>query len=145
MRFLLDSSVISKLFIEEKGSKEAIEILSISHTKDIELFASELVLYEVGNTIWKHLRNKKKGGSEYIMRLFLLNIEYRPLGSDLACDVMTISQKYDITYYDGVHVALSKECDAKLITEDKELLHKIKGSVNLKTAINMVRKLGNGG
>ena len=56
MKLVLDSSVVAKLFFEEAGSDSAIKLLELGDVMDIEFLASDLVTYEVGNTIWKNLR-----------------------------------------------------------------------------------------
>jgi predicted nucleic acid-binding protein len=141
MKFILDSSVMAKLFLEESGSQEAIDIMDASYIKDIEIFASELIFYEVGNTIWKYLRKKNNDGSEYIKKLYLLNINYIPLSKNLATNAIKIAHKNDITYYDGVHIALGQEYKSPLVTEDKLLLNKFKMAINLHKAIEEIEKI----
>jgi predicted nucleic acid-binding protein len=142
MNLILDSSVIAKLFLEETGSEEALEIMESSYIEDLKIIASDLIFYEVGNTIWKHLRNKKIDGIEYIKKLFLLNIDYIPLSENLACEAMKLAHKHGITYYDGVHMALSQEYKSPLVTEDKLLLNKFKTAINLTKAIEEIKKIG---
>jgi len=141
MNLILDSSVIAKLFLEEKGSEEALEIMESSYIEDLKIIASDLIFYEVGNTIWKHLRKTKKDGSEYINKLYLLNIEYFPLNEDLAVKAMKIAQKHDITFYDGVHIALGQEQRSKLVTEDKLLLNKFDNAINIDKALTIIESL----
>jgi len=141
MKLILDSSVIAKLFLEESGSEEALEIMENSYLKDLEIIASELIFYEVGNTIWKHLRKKKNDGTEYIKKLYLLNINYIPLSENLAAEAMKLSHMNDITYYDGVHIALAHEYKSPLVTEDKLLLNKFKMVINLQKAIKEIEKI----
>ncbi len=40
--------------------------METSYIEDLEILASELIIYEVGYTIWKHLKKKKIDGFEYI-------------------------------------------------------------------------------
>ena len=141
MKLILDSSVIAKLFLEESGSEEALEIMENCYLKDLEIIASELIFYEVGNTIWKHLRKKKNDGTEYIKKLYLLNIDYIPLSENLAAEAMKLAHKYDITYYDGVHIALGQKYKSPLVTEDKLLLNKFKMVINLQKAIKEIEKI----
>lgn len=141
MKLILDSSVIAKLFLEESGSEEALEIMENSYLKDLEIIASELIFYEVGNTIWKHLRKKKNDGTEYIKKLYLLNINYIPLSENLAIEAMKLSHMNDITYYDSVHIALAHEYKSPLVTEDKLLLNKFKMVINLQKAIKEIEKI----
>jgi predicted nucleic acid-binding protein len=141
MKLILDSSVIAKLFLEESGSEGALEIMESSYIEDLEIIASDLIFYEVGNTIWKHIRKKNKDGTKYINKLYLLNINYIPLNEDLAVKAMKLAQKHDITYYDGVHIALGQELKSKLVTEDKLLLSKFDSAINIEGAIGKIEKL----
>lgn len=140
MKLVLDSSVVAKLFFEEEGSDSAIRLLEIGDEKDIEFIASDLVIYEVGNTIWKNLKRTKKDGTRYIKLLFLLNIEFLPLDQDLACKSQRLAQKKNITYYDGVHVAVSKKNKATLITQDRELLKKYKNTLSIDEILKRIEK-----
>ena len=139
MKLVLDSSVIAKLFFEEEGSDSAIELMELGDVMDIEFLASDLAIYEVGNTIWKNLRKKDKGGTRYIKLLFLLNIEFIHLDDNLACEALNVAQKNNITYYDGVHIALSKKNKAILVTQDKELLKKFKTTLSIEGILEKIQ------
>jgi predicted nucleic acid-binding protein len=141
MKFSLDSSVIAKLFINEKGSDDAIETIEKCQLKNIELLASVLIIYEVGNIILKNIKNKKYNGTLFIKQLFLLNIEYINTDQKFACKVMELAQKYNITYYDAVHIGISEEFKSPLITEDKELLKKYKNAINIKKALRIIKSM----
>jgi len=141
MKLVLDSSVVAKLFFKEAGSDSAIKLMEFGDALDIEFLASDLVIYEVGNTIWKNLRKKKMKGSRYIKQLFLLNIEFIPVDDNLASEAISQAQDNDITYYDGVHVALSKKNQAPLVTQDKELLKKFKTALPIEGILNKIEKI----
>lgn len=128
MKLVLDSSVVAKLFFDEANSDLAIKLMELGDAMDIEFLASDLVIFEVGNIIWKNLQKKKKDGTIYINLLFLLNIDFIPINDNLACEAIKQAQNYKITYYDGVHVAISKKNQAALVTQDKELLKKFKSA-----------------
>lgn len=138
MKLTLDSSVIAKLFIDEKDTKNAMSLMEKSIENGGKLIASELILYEVGNTIWKHIRKKMIDGQEYLRQLFFLNIDYFPLNQDIACQTIALAQEYDITYYDAVHVMLAKSNEKPLVTEDKELLKKVDSAINIKEALRLL-------
>ena len=140
MNLVLDSSVIAKLFIEEKDSDKAAELFEKSSAKDVEFIASNLVFYEVGNTILKHLRGRDKNGSKYMKQLFFLNIEYGLLNQAVASESMRIAETHDITYYDAVHVTLSQRHHAVLVTEDKELLRKFENAIPVRDALEKIEK-----
>ena len=141
MKLVLDSSVVAKLFFKEAGSDEAIKLMELQDAMDMEFLASDLVIYEVGNTIWKNLGKKKKDGSRYIKLLFLLDIEFTHLDDDSAYEALKLAQKYNITYYDGVHVALSKKNQATLVTQDKELLKKFKDALSIEGILERIEYL----
>ena len=138
MKLVLDSSVVAKLFFEEAGSDFAIKLMELGDALDIEFLASDLVIYEVGNTIWKNLRKKTKDGTRYIKLLFLLNIDFIHLDDNLACEALNAAQKNNITFYDGVHIALSKKYEATLVTQDKELLKKFKTTLSIEGILERV-------
>jgi predicted nucleic acid-binding protein len=138
MKLVLDSSVVAKLFFEEEKSDSAIMLMEEGDEKDIEFISSDLIIYEVGNTIWKNLRKMKKNGISYIKLLNLLNIEYVPIDEELAIEALSLAQKKNITFYDGVHVALSKEYNATLVTEDRELLKKINNTQSIDGILNKI-------
>lgn len=141
MRFVLDSSVLAKLFFNEKGSDSAIKLMELGDSMDLDFLASDLAIYEVGNAIWKNVRKKKKDGSRYIKLLFLLNIEFISIDDTLASESIKLAQKKDITYFDGVHVALSNKEKATLITQDKELLKKIRFAESIESILNKIEKV----
>ena len=140
MKFILDSSVISKLFIKEKGSINAMDMMTLGYSKNVTFIASELVRYEVGNVLWKHLRKTDIDGVELINRFYLLNLEYVPIDNDLATDVMRLAHKDDITYYDAAHVALADRYQAELITEDKKLLKMFDIAINIGDALKRIQE-----
>jgi predicted nucleic acid-binding protein len=140
MEIVLDSSVIAKLFIDEVGSTEAIEIVEQSYINNIELIASELIFYEVGNTIWKHLRKGRNNGRKYIDKLYLLNINYIQLTKELAQNAMKLAHDNNVTFYDAVHVSLCKMEGALLVTEDKLLLNKFLEVINISSALKMIKE-----
>jgi predicted nucleic acid-binding protein len=140
MRLFLDSSVVAKLFIEEKESDDAIKLMKLSGTKGVEIKAAQLSIYEVGNAIKKNLGKKSKDTSEFMMQLFLLNIDYVHLDSDLAALAMEMAVKYGVSYYDAVHLALCREDKGILVTEDKLILKKDDMAMNIKETLKMLEK-----
>ncbi len=138
MKFVLDSSVVAKLFFMEAGSDSAIKLMEIGDEKDIEFLASDLVIYEVGNTIWKNTRMMKKDASGYIKLLFLMNIDFIPIDEGLASEAMDVAQRDNITYYDGVHIGISKRNKATLVTQDKELLNKFKYTLSIEETLERI-------
>jgi predicted nucleic acid-binding protein len=114
--------------------------MKLSGTKGIGVKSAELSIYEVGNAIKRNLGRKSKDTSEFMMQLFLLNIDFIPLDSELAALAMELAVKHGITYYDAVHIAFCQEDKGILVTEDKLLLKKYNMAVNIEEALEMIDK-----
>lgn len=140
MRFVLDSSVVAKLFVMELGSDNLYRVWDICHDKNFPLSASELIIYEVGNAIYKNLKITKQKGNKYIEQIYKLDLTLHPLDVELAKKSMDTAQKLSITYYDAVHVTLSRVQGAELITEDKELLKKYKDAISINDTLALIQK-----
>lgn len=138
MKIFLDSSVIAKLFIDEKGSENASTLMKLSGTNGVEIKAAELSIYEVGNEIVKNLGKKSRNTDEFMMQLFLLNIDYISLDSDLAARATEIAVKKSVSYYDAVHVATCQENEGILVTEDKLLLKKFNIVMNMEDLLKTI-------
>lgn len=141
MRFILDSSTIVKLFLIEEDSTEAMDLMKIGYSKNVNFMVSELVKYEVGNAFWKNLRKRDDDGRKFMREFLTLNMDYIPLNDDLAIQVMKIAHENDITYYDGVHIALSEKYNVQLVTDDKTLLDKFDKAITIKAAFKQVKNL----
>jgi predicted nucleic acid-binding protein len=140
MKFILDASVIAKLFLQEKYSLEALDMMTLGYSKNVTFISSELALYEVGNVFWKHLRKKDNDGSELINQLLLLDIEYISLGSDLAPEVLKFAHNNDISYYDAVYIVLSNKYQLNLVTEDKKLLKMFDKTINIIDGLEKIKE-----
>jgi predicted nucleic acid-binding protein len=139
MKLILDSSVVAKLFFKEEGSDEVVRLMELGDEMDIGFLASDLVIYEVGNIIWRNLKKKTKSPTTYMKLLFLLNIDYISMDDELACEALEQAQKNDITYYDGVHIALSRKNQASLVTQDKELLKKFRNALSIEGILDRIK------
>ena len=138
MRFILDSSTIVKLFLMEEDSTKVMDLMKIGYSKNVNFLVSELVKYEVGNAFWKNLRKGDDDGGKLIREFLMLNMDYITLDDDLAIKVMKIAHENDITYYDGVHIALSERYNVPLVTDDKTLLKKFDIAITIKAALKQV-------
>jgi len=140
MSFVLDSSVVAKLFFREAGSEEAQELMELCAEEDIGLLASDLLLYELGNVIWKNTRRKDVDGRKYLRQLRFLNIEYLPLGEELMLKAMKASREQDISYYDAVHVTLAYINELAFVTEDRKLLRIFTKAMTIEQALEVLKK-----
>lgn len=50
-KYIVDTSVIAKLFLLEEGREQAIELFRLAGRKEAQLIAPSLMLYELNNTL----------------------------------------------------------------------------------------------
>jgi len=123
---VLDTSVIIKWFVEEKGSKRALVWLE-KHVKGIEKIAvPSLFFYEIANV----LRYKKELPLNEIWKvieyLFKLNLRIEEVNSELIMRAVLLAREREISVYDATFVVLSILYRAPFYTADKKLYEKLK-------------------
>lgn len=125
-QYVIDASVAVKWFCEESGRQKALEISRRAKLGDIALYAPDLLLYEVGNVLWKG----KKFNAEEIQRALLAlrktNVEFFALEGNIIEFAALFTTKYDITFYDASYAALAYKFGIPLITENSKDQGKIK-------------------
>ena len=115
MSLVFDASAIIRLI--ELKPNEAFDILRRQYTID-------LVYYELGNYLWK-ISKSSIINMEPLIKAFngalnLMNI----ISIGLNNDVVNLARKMNITYYDAAYIYLAMKLNAKLVTDDKELIKK---------------------
>ncbi len=121
---VVDSSVVTKWFVGEHDSDQAIRIRDDFATGKIKLATPTLLFYEVMNALrftgaFKEddLVLASKSLSKYQFEV------WRPRGKLLEPSTR-LSVRGDVTVYDACYVALAQRIGSKVITEDKEILAK---------------------
>jgi len=127
-KYILDSSVIIKWFnvFNEKDIDKADLILKYAQEEKIELITSELAKYEIGNALLikkKLPLNQFKKIDHTLEQIPLIFYKETEKSATLS---YKFSQKYKITYYDGVFLSLAKIFKATLITENFKHQGKVK-------------------
>ncbi|MBS3152525.1 type II toxin-antitoxin system VapC family toxin [Candidatus Woesearchaeota archaeon] len=81
----------------------------------------ELFYYEISNALKykKTTQEKVKAASE---DLFNFQLNTQQISSDIIKGSIDISFKYGLTIYDSIYLILAEKLNAKLITEDKQVL-----------------------
>jgi len=106
---VLDSSAIYSL-IEELGGK-VIDVFKESIT-------STLAFYEIGNILWK---KKLEDLTEMFIKVMsFIEVEDVRLNKE----IVSLSMKENLTYYDAVFLYLSRKHGLKLVSDDKDLIRK---------------------
>lgn len=140
MRFILDSSVIVPLFNQEEETVNAELLFDLFNEYIIPFAISPLVLHEVGNCIILISKKAKLDGMEYMKRFLEMDLKVIEVDNDLLLSAYDIAKEYDLTFYDAVHVAVSRKEKSVLITLDKDLLDAIDESLDIMGAIDFIEE-----
>jgi predicted nucleic acid-binding protein len=115
---VVDASVAFKFLVYEQGSEQARDLIR----SDEQLLAPDLILTEVGNALWKrvkqsellelHAERSLAALPEFFARL--------DLTSDLVTEAFRLSFRLRHPLYDCVYLALSMREEAQLVTADRK-------------------------
>ncbi len=131
--YVVDASVASRFLLVEEFSDKASLVLEDFLSGTIDLKAPELVVYEVGNTLWKAVKQGFIGIEEAIQNFsyFLkLRIGSVRLDEEGHKAILEWSIKNKATYYDSAYVLCSKILEATLLTADEILYKKARKEVS---------------
>jgi len=123
-QFAVDSSVVSKWFLEETDSFKAIELRDSFAVGKVKLAVPTLLYYEVMNAL--RFSGAFKRDDLVVASRSLSKYRFdiwRPRGKLLELST-ELSAEGNLTVYDACYVALAQRLGSKLITEDKGLLSK---------------------
>lgn len=128
MRYVIDASVVCKWFFFEDDSDRALDVLRDFQLGYATLSAPDLLIPEIGNTLWKRtvLRSESTllSARRFYVRLLDLGIELTP-SAQLAVDAFDIAEGAKHQLYDCLYVALAKRLGCQLITADERLARKM--------------------
>lgn len=125
---VVDASVVYKWIVDERdeATKSAVSLRNQLLTKDIDVVSSDLLFYEIANTLaYKaHLSisDVKKAWRNFI----LLNIPTTPVTKTIASQCLELSQKFHISVYDASYIVLAKTKRCDMITADKKLINRVR-------------------
>ena len=135
---MIDASVASRFLLVEDLSDKAGLILEDFLGEALDLRAPKLVVYEVGNTLWKAIKQGFINLDEAVQKFsyFLeLRIDSIELDEEEHKEALKWGVKNDATYYDSVYVRSSRKIGATLLTADDilyERAHKEIPTLHLK-------------
>ncbi len=131
MKYVLDASVAARFLLHEELSEKAANVLEDFLRGEIDVLAPSLVIYEVGNALWKAVRFgfiDKAEAASALDTFLKLNV-WRNLKESELLDAISLAVEKDITYYDAAYIALAKSERAILLTADEGLIRKASGLV----------------
>jgi len=122
--FVVDASVVTKWFLVEPDSSDAIRLRDDFATGRVKLTVPTLLFYEVVNAL--RFSGEFDEGELGLAARSLSKYQFgmwRPRGKLLELSA-ELSLREGLTVYDACYVALARRIESKVITEDKELLDK---------------------
>ena len=126
MSLLLDSSILVKLVVNEKGSEDARETVKKHLREGYRLHTVDLALPEALNALWKHViihadlsENQVEHVIEDIQRIWMgLNVVS---SHEVTIRAFQIAVNNRLTVYDSLFIAAAIYQSAKLFTADLKL------------------------
>lgn len=116
---VLDASVLIKLYINEAGSRRAVNAVK----KADALLAPDLLWSEAGNILWKYVRRDEleaDTAAPILRDMRQMPIAVTP-SADLIEPALELAVQTDRTVYDSLYVALAVQAGAVLLTADQRL------------------------
>jgi len=126
-RFVTDASVVFKWFSNtgESDLEKAFELREHFRQRKIDIYAPELLIYEIANVLrYKNALHEKlihkAISSIYDMDILL------PVNLQIMTTAVTLARKYSITVYDSTYLSFALIAGCQVVTADKKLYQKIK-------------------
>jgi len=122
--YLVDASVAARFLLVEEFSDNAEWLLQMFHDGAVELKAPGLVRYEVGNSLWKAVKQRLidiHEASQKFSQFIKLKLDCVELDEQDCLSVLTWATRNDATYYDSVYVKACEKTGAILLTADDAL------------------------
>jgi predicted nucleic acid-binding protein len=124
MVYVVDASVAARFLLVEDYSDEAGRVLEGFREGKFDLKAPRLVVYEVGNVLWKAVKQGLIGVDEakekfsVFLGLKIDSIELDDKGRE---EVLEWAAENEVTYYDSAYVMSSIKTGGTLLTADDAL------------------------
>ena len=135
---VVDASVVSKWFLPEVHSEDALRLLE----KPCRLLVPDLLYPEVGNTLWKRVGREELSEEQAVEIIEAL--ETLPLRSfptrPLMAAAFEIACRTGRTAYDSFYLALAIRHDCLLVTADRRFLNAL-GKTPMETSLLWVGDL----
>ena len=128
MQYVLDANVVVKWFIPEVDSDKADRLLADFRNRRIDIIAPDILVVEVGNTLWKRSVKTKDvsladAASSYTD---FLDLDV-PLHSSatIAEDALNIATSVQHPIYDTLYISLALKRGCEFVTADERLVNKL--------------------
>lgn len=127
LTYVVDASVVLKWFhqVKEEELQKAYKLREDYLSRQIDLIAPELLIYEVANV----LHHKEELAEEEIVKAVASLYKMQILQSsteEVMREAIKWARKYDITVYDSTYLSMASHYRFPFITADEKLWNKIK-------------------
>jgi len=123
---VIDSSVYASVIVKDEFYKKCKKYVVV---KKVTL---DLAFAEAGNVLWKHVKMGRIKADDAVKRAEvlekLINTSKVYESKDFLVEAVELAVKYDVTVYDALFVALALRLNDKLVTIDRKLWEKLKGT-----------------
>ena len=126
---IVDTSVIIKWLnhINEQHLQQAKRLLDRMEAGIVEIFAPELVKYEVGNALLKGKQLRIPEAEDALDAFGKLPLHIVPTELDHLPEVYELAQRYTMTFYDASFVHIAQLAHVPLITDNPKHQKKVEG------------------
>jgi len=124
----VDASVLVKWYAPEKEEdlEQAHKLYKSIQNFEIRAVTSDLLIFELSNALLKGKRHKALEVQEALRAFFQTSVELIPTDSLLIDNAVKIAERYQLTVYDAVYVALAKRFGCQLLTANPRCHSKVK-------------------
>ena len=122
---VIDACVALKWFVEESDTKKAVHIQERLLSHKLTVIVPDLFFYEVTNVLKMKAVTNITEVISAVQVLFDSNLRVVPVNRELMEMAAYISDKFDISIYDSIYVAIAKDFNCPLITADGVLINKV--------------------
>ena len=122
MNVVVDASVAVKWLVAEPDTDHAEALLESSRLGNTILLAPELMIVEVGNVLWRRVRQgslRARQAEEFFGYFNRIRPVLKPL-LDLAGTAFQLALAYQHSVYDCLYLALALERQCELVTADEK-------------------------
>jgi len=121
---VIDASVAAKWFIPEEDSEKALEIMRRYSDGRIDLYAPDLIIYEVANVLRYRPDVTVETLIGSIESLIKLQINLIPPSTEIMSEAAAKARALDLSIYDACYTVTADALATNLVTADMKLYEK---------------------
>lgn len=130
-QYVIDTNIAIKQFIDDPLTAKVNQLFAhLAENAAAQFYVPDLFYIECANVLLKYVRANQASIEKVTLDLAdLKTLRIQSVSNkSLASEALEISEKYNISAYDGSYVALSNQVSAPLLTLDKRLFDAMKSS-----------------